>query len=434
MQVFLYFRVGACGMTEEFLYHIWQFKKWDFTVPLRTLCGKSVEVISPGMRNKQSGPDFSHAKLRIDGVLWAGNVEFHVLTSDWYLHQHDGDKNYENLILHIVYQHNTDAVPEGFPTLELADAVPERLLMEYKNLQKTYDFVACERYFSEVDEFLTDQCAVSWGIARLEKKVQEQQRKLEHLCGNWEALLFVSLAEAFGAPYNKIPFALLASSFDYAVLRKLVHKPGEVEALLFGQAGFLKETQDEVQREMRNKYLYTAHKHGLTPIDLHTFKFAGMRPPNFPTVRLAQLAALYAGSKDIFRYLVVENDWEPMWQLLKNVEVSAYWDNRFTLKKTSTAVMPKAFSDSFIRHIIINAVVPLKYFYYAIFYAHQENPALAILENLEAEKNQILTKFVKIGAKIENALQAQGYIALYNEHCTQKKCLECKIGNKVLNL
>uniref|UniRef100_UPI0039A50B3B DUF2851 family protein n=1 Tax=Ornithobacterium rhinotracheale TaxID=28251 RepID=UPI0039A50B3B len=418
-------------INEAFLYYIWKFKLWSKEVPLLSTEGEQIEVISPGERNENAGPDFTNAKLKINGILWVGNVEIHIKSSDWIQHKHQQDDNYQNIILHLVFEDDYSASLGAFPTLELKKYLPQATIERYQNLQENFNFIPCEKFIGTLDSFYLKTFTERLFISRLERKAEQLNQRLKFLKGDWEALLFEELSYAFGLKINAEPMQLLAKSFPFQVLRA---NHSQAEALLLGQAGFLETPNDEYSILLKNSYDFIWHKHQLAPLPNHLFKFLRLRPPSFPTLRIAQLAAIYHHSPQLFSRLQWAESLKEFYAIFGEFSTTQYWDNHYKIGVESKRKTVKKISKALIHLILINV-------WYPIFFLFKKNQSdfdmekfLEAYSKIPAEENSILLKFKELGVLAKNAQDSQALLELKKSFCTHKKCLSCSIGNQVLKL
>ena len=418
-------------MTEEFLYYIWQFKLWNGQ--LTTVCGNKVLVEKPGMRNMHAGPDFLNARIRIGDVLWFGNVEIHVKTSDWFFHGHEEDENYQNLILHVVFHNDLENLPHDCPLVVLNEFISQDLIQNYHNLQSPYEFIPCEKFLSEIDDFTLRNFIETLFIQRIENKVNFLENRLKILQGDWEALLFERISYVFGLKVNAEAFELLAKSFPFKILQQVIRKNESVEALLFGQAGFLEVPKDLYQKELQLKYIFLKNKYELQALDNHLFKFLRLRPPNFPTVRIAQLAAMYQFNNQLFNELIHLNDFNSLKTKFSQIQINEYWKTHYNFGTETTKKTEKKITQERLQLLVLNAIVPIQYLFFKIHGEADIEKILQLLESMKPEQNAIIKNYNKIGLKISNALQSQAFLELKKYFCDEKKCLNCKIGNKIIH-
>lgn len=414
---------------EEFLYNIWQFKRWGSSIKLKTTQGEEIEVLSPGVLNPNAGPDFLNARLRIGGVLWAGNVEIHLRTTDWFLHRHEEDPAYQKIILHVVFQDNSAQKVGDFSTLELGNYVSKELILSYKNLNRPFDFIPCESSLPSVEAEVLETTKINMLLEKWMEKEQILQQRLDQLAGDWEQLLFEQIAYVFGLRINGEAFLQLARSLKNNQLNGL--NLFQKEALIFGQAGFLQEFENEYTEALKKEYEFLQYKWNLTPLNKEIFKFFRLRPPNFPSVRMAQWAAFSDLFPQIFLSLKKNNFYEEFIEECSEIQASDFWNTHFTLGKPSLKNQPKKLSRSFIELLLINAFFPVHFLYLKSIDKNPE-PLLNQLEKLPPEYNQIIKEFKALEIPISSALDTQGLLFLEKNYCQKKKCLNCKIGNHIL--
>ena len=402
---------------------------------LFTTQNEKVTIVNCGQSNDNSGPDFLNASLQIDQQLWYGNVEIHQKTSDWYAHEHETDTNYDAVILHVVYEDDVEVFMKNnkiIPTLELKGRIDEKLFQNYSSLiSKKINWIACGNQISTIDSFIVNNWLERLFFERLEKKSESILILLKNVNNDYEAVLFQMLAKNFGLKVNGEAFLNLSTSFDFSVLRKVWFDELQLAALLFGQAGFLEE-ESEVSyfNELRNEYHYLKHKYSLNPIDKKYFQFFRIRPNNFPTIRIAQLIALYVKCHNLFSRLMEIKKPEEVYELL-DVEVNIFWKTHYTFEKESKK-SSKKLSKSFIDLLIINTIIPLKFVYCKSKNSLNENEILEMLESIHPEKNSIISNFEKLKVTIENSFKTQALLELYKGYCSKKRCLDCVIGNQLL--
>jgi FPC/CPF motif-containing protein YcgG len=419
-------------MKEEFLHYLWKYKLFN-TSNLRTQTNEKVEVINPGLHNMDAGPDFFNAKIKIGETTWAGNVEIHLKSSDWYQHQHHTDKAYDNVILQVVYQHDKDVYLSNnslVPTIEIQ--FDEILLKNYEKLIDSESWIACEKELNTVDEFLIQKWIETLMIERLEDKALRIKQQLKQTQNNWEETFYRHLARNFGFKLNAEPFELLARSLPLKVLAKHKNNLMQIEALLFGQAGFLnEETGDDYYLKLKREYQFLNRKFQLKPIAKHLWKFLRSRPGNFPTVRIAQFAALIFQSKSLFSKIMDEPDAQKIRQMLQ-AKPSEYWESHYHFNKKSVK-KTKPLGQSAIQILLINTVVPFL-FVYGKHRGKEEfcDRAVGLLSQIKPENNSIILKWERLGLKPNNAFESQALIQLKNKYCTFKKCLQCQIGSYII--
>ncbi|WP_111306690.1 DUF2851 family protein [Confluentibacter sediminis] len=422
-------------MKEDFLHYIWKHKKLDLS-DIKTTENEIVNVHSVGQHNLNSGPDFFNARLEIDTQLWAGNVEIHVKSSDWFLHNHELDKAYDNVILHVVWEHDTDVFRKDnskIPTLELKHYVSKMALYNYDKLfSKSNKWINCEHDFSSVSDFEITNWLERLYFERLERKTEDINALLMVSKNDWEAVLFKMLAKNFGLKVNGEAFLSLANSIDFSIVRKTQTNKTNLEALIFGQAGLLEEdVQEPYFLELLREYEFLQKKFTLSNTNVMPIQFFRLRPPNFPTIRLSQLATLYYKNQNLFSKIIEINTLDDFYDLFA-VATSTFWETHYTFGKYSK-MSKKTLTKSFIDLLLINTIIPLK-FSYAKFQGYNiDDSIIKLIEAIASEKNSIIEKFNSLKLVSKSALQSQGLIQLKNEYCNKNKCLQCVIGSSILH-
>ncbi len=419
-------------MTEEFLYYIWRFRLFNNCFANN---GELVDIINVGERNINSGPDFFNAKIKIGNTIWAGNVEIHINTSDWYKHGHHKDKAYNNIILHVVY--NNDKIIKRYnneiiPTLELKGKFDDKLYFNYEQFMNSKLWIPCQNQIKEVETLIVKDWLESLLIERLEKKVKVIEHTLD-LCNNsWEQTFYQHLACNFGFKVNAMAFELLAKSLPLIYLAKHKNNLFQIEAMLFGQAGLLnKKFKDEYPKKLQYEYIFLKQKFSLTPVNTNLWKFLRLRPSNFPLIRISQFANLIYKSTHLFSK-ITECKKVTEISALFNLSCSEYWDTHYIFDKSSVK-RKKYIGKNAINTIIINTIVPFL-FLYGIkkddeIYKHR---ALQFLEQLPKENNGTIKKWDSTAIKSYSAADTQALLELKNNYCDLKKCLNCRIGNYIL--
>jgi hypothetical protein len=422
-------------MREDFLHFIWRWKRFEMN-GLQTTAGETIEILHPGELNADAGPDFFNAKVRIGDTLWAGNVEIHLKSSDWLLHQHQNNGAYQNVILHVVLQEDQkiyrQSGDEPIPTLELKDRIPLPLYEKYQQLAFEKAQIPCHAFYQEIPEILRLNWLDRLLIERLEQKTEQIASVLANTDQNWEEAFYIALARNFGLKINALPFELLAKSLSLHILSKYKNSLFQIEALLFGQSGLLDASlTDEYAQRLYKEYLFLAQKHDLKPLNPDLWKFLRLRPVNFPNVRLAQLAQLIFQSVHLFSKILEAKTVRELEHLF-DASVSEYWETHYVFDKKSTK-RPKNTGKDFVQLLLINTIVPFLFYYgKSKNLPDYQDKALSFLENLPAESNAILDLWAGIGAKPRNAYHTQAFLTLTNQYCKEKRCLECAMGNAIL--
>ncbi len=421
-------------MQEDFIHYLWKFKKLS-GLELQTTNGESILIESLGTHNHHSGPDFFNSRVTIGDQKWAGNVEMHVKASDWYLHGHDDDPAYDNVILHVVWIHDAeinrrDQVP--IPVLEVSNYVPERLITSYRKLfsVKNDQFINCERDFPSINEFKRQQWFEKLFIERLESRNHKITQRLERSNNDWEAVFFQLLCRSFGTKVNADAFEQLAQSMDQATVRKLARDAFQLEATLLGQANLLEPAhQDPYYKDVVQEYAFAKAKYDLHPA-LTPMKLFRLRPANYPTIRISQLARLYQLHPHLFGEVLLAKTRDEIHQLFE-VKASFYWDTHHLFDK-EVAHREKWLTSAFVDLVIINFVVPIKFAHSQFTNSDKTEELLELMYAIKPEKNTIVSGFSKL-AKVNNALESQSVLQLKPNYCDQNKCLSCDIGVSLIH-
>lgn len=419
-------------MKEEFLHYVWKYQLFSSS-ELKTIDNKPIEIIHPGMHNHDSGPDFFNAKIKIEDTVWAGNVEIHIKSSDWYKHNHQEDGAYNNVILQVVDDHDKEikrANGEVIPTVELR--FDKKLLDNYQTLVRRETWIPCEQDLNKVDSFTIQNWIEKLSVERLEEKSDRIHQLLNQTNNSWEEAFYIQLARNFGFKLNADPFEQLAKSLPLTYLAKHKDNLFQIEALLFGQAGFLDETEgDEYFEKLKQEYLYLKKKFNLKGIEKHLWKFLRSRPGNFATIRIAQFAKLIHRSSALFSKVLKIEKVQEFYNLFQ-VKPSEYWENHYQFNKKSVK-KSKLLGKSAIDILLINTVIPFLFVYgKAKGLTELQERAIEFLEAIKPEKNSIITKWSNLGIKSASAFETQSLIQLKNNYCNHKKCLNCQIGNSLI--
>ena len=416
---------------EQLLHYCWKHKIFPLR-ELKTTDGRSFEVLNPGLHNTDAGPDFLDAKVKIDGIVWVGNVEIHVRASDWHRHRHDGNPAYENIILHVVgvedeklSYYNGQAVPQFVLT------VPRYVADNYDHLLLADKQPPCKDVLADFPRLLIHSWPASLQVERLEMRTQQIMERHARLQWNWEDTSFVTVARAFGFGKNGDAFERWASSIPAVAVGKHRDNLMQVEAIFFGQAGFLEESftdADEYYLRLQREYKFLRQKFSLTPMDAHRWKFLRLRPQNFPHVRIAQLAMLYHEGRLNFSRLLQADTAEEMKDLLQT-HVSDYWRTHYHFHSAQTPAGDKLLSDASLELLLINAVSPVL-FSYARYKSDETlaEHALRLLESLKPETNSVVRCWAEAGVQAENAADTQAILQLHTAYCLRRDCLRCRFG------
>jgi hypothetical protein len=417
---------------EQLLHYVWKHKIFPLK-ELKTTTGQQVEVIDTGLANTDAGPDFFNAKLKLDGVLWIGNIEIHERSSDWFKHGHHADAGYNSVILHIASEIDTEisrSNGERIPQIQLI--CPEAVRTNYKELLETDSYPPCYRIISSLPPFTAHSWMTALQMERFEQKATLLNERLKRCQGNWEDAFFITLARNFGFGLNGDAFETWAHRLPFRAVDKHRNDLFQIEAIFFGQAGILEDSDgDGYYLRLKKEYTYLQHKFGLIPMDASLWRFLRLRPANFPHIRIAQLACLYHRAYGLLSRIMETETLQGVRDILKG-GTSEYWLTHYTFGGSSPS-RPKTLSNTSLDLLIINTVVTFLYAYGL----HKGNRVLcaragSFLEELKAENNYITRMWEQCGMKASNAADSQALIQLKKEYCDKKKCLYCRIGYEYL--
>ena len=427
---------------EQLLHYCWKHRLFPLD-GLRTTEGEEVEVIDPGLHNHNAGPDFFNAKVKIGGQLWVGNVEIHDRASDWFLHGHEKDVHYNNVILHVVGLADTQAeAADGSRPPQMELQVPEQVRHNYDELIKTDSYPPCYRIIPSLSRLTKHSWMSALETERLERKTEDIKRRADRCQGSWEAAYFVTMARNYGFGINAEAMEQWALSIPLNDVGHHRDDIFQIEAFFMGQAGLLDPLSiperhrqaaitDEYFFRLNNEYRYLAHKFSLQPIDFHCWRFLRLRPQNFPHIRISQLANLYFHRRASLSQLIECKDIKSVKELL-STSVTSYWQTHYAFGCESKP-NEKHLSDASLNLLLINTVVPMLF----AFGRHKLDDTLCdrafdFLEQLKAENNHITRTWKDIGLDVENAGDSQALIQLKNEYCDRRDCLRCRFGYEYL--
>ena len=416
-------------MQEQLLQYIWQFQLFNST-HLQTANGEDLQILHAGQLNQHAGPDFTQAKIKIADTIWVGNVEIHIHEKDWFQHNHQENKAYNNVILHVVFERNQKQT--HLPTLVLQDRIPKHLLQTYEQLMQNQLFIPCEKSAKGIEPIYWQTVKQRMLAERLELKSERIQKRLVQTKNDWNQVFYEQLAYNFGLSTNAQNFEQLAQRLPLKLLRKYHNNYLQIEALLFGVAGFLtEELDDRYPQQLQAEFQFLQQKHQLVPLQVTQWNFGRIRPPSFPTVRLAQFSRLIFQSKALFSKLMEVKTVKEIQQLFQ-VEPVDYWKTHYHFKAESQP-KSKTISNNFIQSIIINTIAPFQFIVGNLKQdeALQEN-AIQLLEQLPKERNSITKQWEQLGVTNKSAGQSQALLHLYKNYCQPKLCLHCSIGHCVL--
>jgi hypothetical protein len=426
-------------MKEEFLHYLWKYGLY-YADNLKDNEGNVIEVIKPGEYNHDAGPDFFNARIRINETEWAGNVEIHIKASHFETHGHNRDHAYDNVILHIVAEIDKrvrDA--RGQEVLTIKIQFDKSLLEKYTELVNNPYIIACQDEINKLDRFYIRHWLHSLVVERLSDKSEMIKRVISDTGNDWEETFYRILSRYFGFRVNTEPFEMLASALPFKIIRKHIDNRFQIEALLFGTSGMLEEglfksaLNDEYYKDLIKEFKILSVKYSLQPIHGWLWKFSRLRPVNFPTIRISQLSAMLYVTGGLFSKIIEVKNIKDLRKVFE-VSASEYWNNHFVFGKKSRSMIKNTGSLA-TDILLINSVIPI------IFIYGQNRDscevcerALSFLEDIHAEKNSITDEWGKAGIKADSAFDSQALIQLRNEYCRKRRCLDCRIGTKLIAL
>lgn len=419
---------------EDLMYYVWQQRMFN---SLTTVDHADIEILHPGQRNHDAGPDFFNAKIKIGTTVWAGNVEMHVKTSDWYRHHHHADKAYNNVILHVVLQHDAEIrQPDGEKMLTAVMTIPPQVLEEYHTLtipQDTWSPIACRSRLHELPSIILHDWMTALVSQRMLGKVQRVRDLIVDRHDSWQSAFYVILARAFGTGINSDTCERLARSLPYEYLLKHIDHPDQIEAMLLGQAGWLEEERPAVEayayyRRLQQEYRFLRQKFSLSPLPASTWKMSKLRPQASPQLRVACLAFLLCRHPNLFSELLDAPD-IPAITALFHIELRGFWETHYYLSPDASQPCCKRLGAGTIRSLIINAVVPIL-MAYGEWQGDSERceQAIRLLESIPAESNRYTDHWALAGIPMQSAYDSQALLHLTREFCEPHKCMRCRIG------
>ncbi len=422
---------------EDLLHFVWKTKRIRLT-ELETTDGQQLEIVDFGFHNHDAGPDFSNGKVKVGTTTWIGHIEMHVRSSDWNRHSHSSDLAYDNVVLHVVYQHDQEIYRKDgskIPTLELADLIDSILMERYDDLISQAHWIPCQSILPELNLTSLPIWLERLSVERLERKVTEYRQLLDKQSNDWDQVFHIAMLQRLGLRVNKVAFYNIGLNLPLQILLKHQDDIQTVEALLFGTAGYLGETlEDNIYHAgLKSTYTFLAHKYKLAPIDNTQVKHGRLRPQNLPTIRLAQYARLIETHGRLFSRIIECRSIGQIEALLATKITGGFWYDHYTFAKTSTPI-EKTLGKSTIYSLIINLVSPM-IFLKGRMTDNEELILLSqqLLEAIKPESNSIITQWKSLGINPENARESQALLQLKNEYCDHVRCLDCTIGYKILS-
>lgn len=419
-------------MSESILQFLWKFQLFS-SIELISTSGEHIEVINPGMHNSNSGPDFLNARLKINDTVWAGNVEVHVKSSDWFAHKHQDDEAYNNVILHVVAYCDRLIVQKGREIPCIVVNQWNKAVSYYNDLMNSKLWVPCQERLSDIPEITIRSFLSRLAIERLESKSEDIIAHVESNHHFWEESFYQFIARGLGLKINSEPFEMLARSIPIQLLAKYKANLMQLEALLFGQSGLLNsDAQDDYLQALKKEYEFLKHKHQLKPLEKHIWKFFRVRPNSFPTIRISQFASLIYKHTHLLSACLEITELNQMYDMFA-VKASSYWETHFDFGREA-GKSAKAIGKSTIDVLLINSVLPFM-FSYGKFQNNQklQDKAIDFLTEIKAENNSIIRNWHNFNINAKTAIDSQGLIHLKNVYCTNRKCLNCTIGHQLIS-
>lgn len=415
-------------INEKLLHYIWQYQLFKKS-NLKTEEGDHLYIQKPGILNQDQGPDFLNATIKVAETLWVGSVEIHIKTSDWIHHQHSFDTNFNNVILHVVWEHDKN-IDLPFPTLEISKLVPKIVIERYVQLMSSRVFIPCEKLFPTVLKIDIEKCKETMMVERLTYKLKRIEYNLNFFNNNWEACCWYELYKVFGGKVNGVAFQEIFKVGYQKGLFNKIYQHLQMESLLMGVGGLLNNSRgDEYYLLLKNEYEFLKKKYDLDIPKINLF-FLRMHPSSFPTIKLSQLANFISKQQSIFQSFIHCNDVAEFHKYFK-IKAQSYWDTHYVFNQKGVYA-PKILGASSINNILINVVVPFIYAYGHYYGLIQyKNKAIDLLGHLQAESNAVIKKFKSLGVTIDSAQDSQSLIHLKKEYCDLKKCLDCIIGYSI---
>lgn len=424
-------------MKEEFLHYLWKYRLYD-PDSLTDENGDRITVISPGEYNRDAGPDFFNSRIKSGNTEWAGNVEIHVNSSEFYQHGHHLDPLYDNVILHIVAVNDRpvfNSRNQELLTVELG--YDQSLFERYLELVNDPVVIACQPYLRKSDRFIIDAWLERMAAERLGRKAGRIEEILNKTGNDWEETLYRLISRYFGFRVNTDPFEMLVTALPLKTVRKHSDNRLQVEALLYGTSGMLEEglfpgaIDDDYYLSLIREFKVLQAKYSITPVGGWLWKFSRLRPANFPTVRISQLAAMLTVPGGLFSRITEASGISEIKKLFE-VRASEYWDDHYVFGKPAPRRI-KNTGDTASDMLLINAVIPVLFTYGK----NRDNDilrsrALELLDSVSPEDNTIIREWLDAGIDGKTALRTQALLHLRLEYCNRRKCLDCQLGAEVI--
>ncbi|MCB9202809.1 MAG: DUF2851 family protein [Flavobacteriales bacterium] len=421
-------------MNEKILHHIWKYKRFT-SLGLISTQGKKLCVLNSGTYNTNQGTDFLEAKIKVDDIEWNGNIEIHTKSSDFYLHKHENDSRYTNIILHVVY-YNDIKIPEleekNIPTLELKDYVDSNLIKTVLSVNnEVFSFIPCEHLIQNRKQKNLSEELNKIYLEKLNEKHKEINAELTKNNNNWEAVLFSKIAYSFGLKINAQTFQSISENVDFSIIKKISKNRTQLEAFFFGFFNELENPKDEYQEKLKQEYAFLKHKFSIQNSS-NKLNYLRLRPNNFPTIRLSQLADLYHKNQNLFDVMIQNFSFDEIKSILEKIKPSEYWNSHYTFGKTSKKINQHKISNTFTELLFTNAIIPVKYSYHLFLGNYDISEIISKISQVKAEKNTITNQWNFIGIETKNALETQSLLYLYKNYCSTRKCMECELLPKII--
>ncbi|MGN0021656.1 MAG: DUF2851 family protein [Sphingobacterium hotanense] len=424
-------------ISEDILQFIWRFRLFR-QIPLFTRAGLPIRILHPGDWNQDAGPDFQSALLIIEDIYICGNVEVHVSAKDWIIHGHHQNPAYNSVVLHVIWEGEEPCyLADGslLPSLNLRELIEPDIVWKANNLLQNINPIPCAYDIKNVPMHIKVQVLQRTVVERLETRYEQVKILLNETQGDWERVTLILIASAFGMKVNKEQFMALSRILNLKLLKKFAHKPQQIHALFFGQAGLLQKVpgRESYVQELQKEYAYIEKLHGLDSLSPYQWKFMRMRPANFPTFKLAQLASLYTHQSSWFSWITTTESLEEIRYFVDNLEIPAFWSNHYHFEKESVG-HSTAISKDFFHLLVINSFSMILFSYGKYMGdGYLANRALEWLEQVPVEINKLVRPYKSLGLPLESALDSQAVLQLWSAYCEKKRCLHCGIGASIIN-